>query len=686
MIPAPLPGNVAPVANPVPIQAAAQPAGNPAPPLNAAPPPPVAPQMRPVTVPDDPRGTKRGRENDPQDSDEPVLKHARTEPAAESVDEPIDKEQVALYAAIESGDTERVTTLLEQSPQLRDSYFPGEDGLTPLCLAAHLGHLNLARFLVSSGNAVDAPAKNGSTPLMFAAQRGHVAMISELCRLAADPLAINPINGWDVLTWAVDSKQLDACKELIANGAELERVLTITNGTPDRNLYITPLRFAIAADFAELTEWWLDENQLTANVLEAGTSDSLLGLAVFYGALTVVPSLLQRGADPDTAVVIGSDNMRLVGVWKIAVHVQRFEMIEYLFNIGHMPEQFILSKTLLCFGMGIGPGTDLCIHLGTQTDANIPADRITNSQFRQHPELAIDGLAERCSASSVTQWFTAVGWWCDQGLLSTMLSNWDVPAESFVNSARLLGQNAFPPERYPSFTGATQAQQAQMLVEFLSEVLCSAEWPLCFSGRKITARVEQTMNQIAVAQGALMLEGIARLYDRFEKQVARLPDLYMNTYITLSHQLNEPDFYRRMTNEWGLYDPIARAAIRLVKEAYGRLRAIVPERIPPEFAAMSPSEQLRYVMVELLEEWDKIPEIVETLLKCDAKELEFTADLLFQQWHLFGEAFGVFKPRYSQFGPYRQEVVEIESQMEVDEERSTSLAPVPLTPVPLTPQ
>ena len=219
-----------------------------------------------------------------------------------------------------------------------------------------------------------------------------------------------------------------------------------------------------------------------------------------------------------------------------------------------------------------------------------------------------------------------------------------------------------------------------MLVEFVSEVLCSAEWPLCFSGKKITAQVEQLMNQIAVAQGALMLEGIARLYDRFEKQVARLPDLYMNTYITLSHQLNEPDFYRRMTNEWGLYDPIARAAIRLVKEAYGRLRAIVPERIPPEFAAMSPSEQLRYVMVELLEEWDKIPEVVETLLKCDAQELEFTSDLLFQQWHLFGEAFGVFKPRYSQFGPYRQEVVEIESQMEIDEGRSARLGPVPLTP------
>jgi hypothetical protein len=91
-------------------------------------------------------------------------------------------------------------------------------------------------------------------------------------------------------------------------------------------------------------------------------------------------------------------------------------------------------------------------------------------------------------------------------------------------------------------------------------------------------------------------------------------------------------------------------------------------------------------MVELLEEWDKIPEVVETLLKCDAKELDFISDLLFQQWRLFGEAFGVFKSRYSQFGPHRHEVVEIEPKMEVDEGRSPTLAAAPLTPVPLTPQ
>ena len=106
MFPVPAPGNFAPAPVPVPIQAPAQPPGNP------------APQVNNVVVPDDPRGSKRGRENDPQDYDEPVLKQARTEPAAESDDESVDVGQLALYDAIKGGNVELVAELLGQLPQL----------------------------------------------------------------------------------------------------------------------------------------------------------------------------------------------------------------------------------------------------------------------------------------------------------------------------------------------------------------------------------------------------------------------------------------------------------------------------------------------------------------------------------------------------------------------------------------
>ena len=108
-----------------------------------------------------------------------------------------------------------------------------------------------------------------------------------------------------------------------------------------------------------------------------------------------------------------------------------------------------------------------------------------------------------------------------------------------------------------------------------------------------------------------------------------------------------------MTKEWGLYDPIARAAIRLVKEAYAKLREVKPENVTPEFAAMSLEEQLRHVIVNLIEESDKIPEIVEAIRKpVNEGEFEAVSTLLFQQWRLFCEAFGVTKPRFSRFGPH----------------------------------
>jgi len=52
------------------------------------------------------------------------------------------------------------------------------------------------------------------------------------------------------------------------------------------------------------------------------------------------------------------------------------------------------------------------------------------------------------------------------------------------------------------------------------------------------------------------------------------------------------------------------------------------------------------------------------------EEVEILSDFLLQQWRLFSEAFGVTKPRYSQFGPQR---VEAEPLMEVAGNDSESL-------------
>jgi hypothetical protein len=655
MFPVPAPGNLAPAPVPVPTQAPAQQHGNPAPQA-----PNTAPQVNNVVVPDDPRGTKRSRENNPQDSDEPVLKLARTEPAAA----PEGPEQ-KLIKAIRSGDLSGVQMLLRQSPQLLNSYLPGDDGPTPLCLAAQCGQKEIAGFLLSSGSSINAPGKNGSTPLMFASQQGHVEMIRQLCLLGANPNFFNPKCGRDALAVAVDKKQLGACKELIAHGADMYHVLT----HPTKSVISTPLLVAIARDFSELLDWWLDAHYRHVDSIETNTSTSLLNLAVSRGALKVVCSLLQRGADPENVIMLGRNNELLMGVWRVAIHFQRWEMVEYLLSTGLRIRLPTSTNSAICLQIGFGIGTDIYIHLASQAQANMPADRVTDAQLRQHPEKAIEYLADAFFLFSRSQFFSLANWWCDQGLLSTPFGS-SALTHKLIAGAGLLGQNVYYPERYPSITGATQAQQSQLLVEFFSNTICSPDWPQRFSGLKLTPQGEQTMNQIAVAQGELLLKGIDRLRERFAQQVATLPDICMNTYISLSHHLNEPDLYRKMTKEWGLFDPIARAAIRLVREAYDKLRTLSPQRIPAEFAAMPPTEKLQHVIIDLLEDWDKIPEIVETLLKCDAELLDLTSDLLFQQWRLFGEAFGVTKPRYSQFGPHR---LEAEPQMEVDVNDSESL-------------
>jgi hypothetical protein len=255
--------------------------------------------------------------------------------------------------------------------------------------------------------------------------------------------------------------------------------------------------------------------------------------------------------------------------------------------------------------------------------------------------------------------FRSVGWLAAHFTYAGQLKNLSIGAD-------LLGSLIDKLETQSSGKTLTSAQMKQKLIEHLSFVLCAAEYAQPFAGLNLTPQGERRMNQIAEAQKLLLLKGIAYLREQFQQQVATLPSMSMNTYISRAHTLNEPDMYRKLTKEWGLYDPIARAVLRLVKETYQTLRALRPEKTTAEFAALPPDEQLRHVIVDMLEESDKIPEIVETLIKLKLpQELEIVSDLLLQQWRLFCEAFGVTKPHFSQFGPHRP--AQPEPVMEVDD-------------------
>ena len=108
-----------------------------------------------------------------------------------------------------------------------------------------------------------------------------------------------------------------------------------------------------------------------------------------------------------------------------------------------------------------------------------------------------------------------------------------------------------------------------------------------------------------------------------------------------------------------------------------------------QFSKLPPSQQLTHVVIDMLEDWDKVPEIMESVRQSNSdRDIEMLSDLLLQQWRLFGEAFGVTKPRYSHFGPRplstseSEPVIQGEPVMEVDEApvlaaSSRESAPIP---------
>ncbi|NDC10335.1 MAG: ankyrin repeat domain-containing protein, partial [Oxalobacteraceae bacterium] len=293
MIPVNTRGELAPVTTPAP----GQPTENPA--LAVA----IAPQMQNVNMPDDPRGTKRRREEESPEAEEPVLKAARVDSDEDSEDDSstntLFDDLEELYLQIRDGNAAMVAEILKRSLQLLDAQFHVDGGWTPLCEAANTGRLDMVHLLVSLGSSINAHAECGLTPLMLASKKDDAEMISALCGLGADPLQIDPSTGWDALTYAISYKHLEACKSLIFNGAKITRLLKLPDAPDTHDTYFTPALVAIKADFVELIEWCIDRGDLLPNTYVGNNQTTLLGFAAAEGVVSVVKSLVRRGVMPD---------------------------------------------------------------------------------------------------------------------------------------------------------------------------------------------------------------------------------------------------------------------------------------------------------------------------------------------------------------------------------------------------
>ena len=274
-----------------------------------------------------------------------ALRQARAELAALLVDygpeHPAVKakqKQIASLEATEPGagltsseaeEVKRIQAMIKDSPDLINAK-DGQNGNTPLHVAASNGQLTVAQFLVGNGADIDAKNRLGRTPLHLAAGAGHKAIIELLLGKNA-AVQSQDNNGYTPLHLAAENGFRAIVELLLARGADVNAKaqsgatplhMAVANGHKSivelllarkadvnvvaaqfqsgrKTFWGTPLHVAVETDDPGLTELLLTNK---ASVNEVDVSDNsgrqtALHIAAREGRADIAALLLARGAD-----------------------------------------------------------------------------------------------------------------------------------------------------------------------------------------------------------------------------------------------------------------------------------------------------------------------------------------------------------------------------------------------------
>ncbi len=185
-------------------------------------------------------------------------------------------EKPDFWEAIRRGETEKVISLLEKDPRLLHTV--NEAGISPVIVAAHYGHKELAELLAD---------RKVVLHIFEAAVCGRVSTLMYL--LARDPKLINACqsDGWHALALACLFHQMEVVKYLLRAGAAVN--------APIRNIERwAPLHVALNVRNLEMVRLLLNHdadpnvrahNGYTPVHLAAQNGDiEILRLLLFYGA------------------------------------------------------------------------------------------------------------------------------------------------------------------------------------------------------------------------------------------------------------------------------------------------------------------------------------------------------------------------------------------------------------------
>jgi len=123
-----------------------------------------------------------------------------------------------IHDAAKQGNLEKVRALVDQEPALVAAKDKG--GQTPLHWAAFSGNLDLIRYLLDKGAAIDAKNARGLTPLAFTAIQGRIQAGGLLIERGADINARNAINMTPLII-AAEQGAVELAKKVIAAGADV---------------------------------------------------------------------------------------------------------------------------------------------------------------------------------------------------------------------------------------------------------------------------------------------------------------------------------------------------------------------------------------------------------------------------------------------------------------------------------
>jgi ankyrin repeat protein len=227
-----------------------------------------------------------------------------------------------IHDAVETGDLEKVKTLLVDKAELLDLRL--ENGLTPLAVAAYSNQPEILEFLIKSGADVNSQNERGSTPLHGAAYYGFLECVKLLLNNNAD---INTSNnsGYTPLKSAISANQIEVLEFIVKSGAELNSQNRAGN---------TPLHTAATFSSDEIFET-LMLGEVDVNLANrAGCT--VLHIKAARGQDDHVQMLLDRGAELQVKTVNGKNALNYAKNWR------RDSTVELLKSKGleDIPEEF----------------------------------------------------------------------------------------------------------------------------------------------------------------------------------------------------------------------------------------------------------------------------------------------------------------------------------------------------------